>query len=188
MKKLMIAAAIAFVAVASQAATVAWKMDADSTRSYAYNTVYMINAANSAAVVAALNLGGESIATTLASYNINSDGAKILTYKGAGSSTSADTAKAGDSYMWLVVQTGNGQSVQDGLGYKMTEAISYATLSAASAIGEGATPGTPYVLVNTSTDLFKGASGTIGSAIPEPTSGLLLLIGVAGLALRRRRA
>ena len=28
---------------------------------------------------------------------------------------------------------------------------------------------------------------TIGSA-PEPTSGLLLLIGVAGLALKRRRA
>ena len=27
-----------------------------------------------------------------------------------------------------------------------------------------------------------------GSAAPEPTSGLLLLIGVAGLALRRRRA
>ena len=29
---------------------------------------------------------------------------------------------------------------------------------------------------------------TIGSSVPEPTSGLLLLLGVAGLALRRKRA
>ena len=30
-------------------------------------------------------------------------------------------------------------------------------------------------------------SGTIAS-VPEPTSGLLMLVGLAGLALRRRRA
>ena len=197
MKKLMIVAAIALAAVTSQAASVAWKLDQDATRSYAYNTVYMINAANSAAVVALLNAGGANIADALADYNINSAGAKVLTYKGVGNGTSTDTAKAGDSYMWLVVQTGNGESVKDGLGYKMTGAISYETLAAADAIGEGATPGTDYVLVkkagaNPATDpaidLFTGASGTIGSAIPEPTSGLLLLLGVAGLALRRRRA
>ena len=38
------------------------------------------------------------------------------------------------------------------------------------------------------TDAHLGESASDWKAVPEPTSGLLLLIGVAGLALRRRRA
>ena len=55
---------------------------------------------------------------------------------------------------------------------------------------------------NTGRDTFTWAAGTYGglagtatagsagawSAVPEPTSGMLLLLGKAGLALRRRRA
>ena len=35
---------------------------------------------------------------------------------------------------------------------------------------------------------FAGAGWYSASSVPEPTSGLLLLLGMAGLALRRRRA
>lgn len=41
--------------------------------------------------------------------------------------------------------------------------------------------------VNATTILSSGTSASF-AAIPEPTSGLLMLLGVAGLALRRRRA
>jgi len=39
-------------------------------------------------------------------------------------------------------------------------------------------------------DSTTRSAGTAGAwtAVPEPTSGLLLLLGVAGLALRRKRA
>ncbi|MCR5413849.1 MAG: PEP-CTERM sorting domain-containing protein, partial [Kiritimatiellae bacterium] len=35
---------------------------------------------------------------------------------------------------------------------------------------------------------FATAGNFKTAAVPEPTSGLLMLLGVAGLALRRRRA
>ena len=38
------------------------------------------------------------------------------------------------------------------------------------------------------TDASKGTWTTLAGNVPEPTSGLLLLIGVAGLALKRKRA
>ena len=60
-----------------------------------------------------------------------------------------------------------------------------------------ATSGTMFTLGsdldNTSRSTFTWASGTYGGtmwsaqSVPEPTSGLLLLLGMAGLALKRKR-
>ena len=42
--------------------------------------------------------------------------------------------------------------------------------------------------VNFAFDLSSSATAGNWTAVPEPTSGLLMLLGMAGLALRRRRA
>ena len=41
---------------------------------------------------------------------------------------------------------------------------------------------------NVSSTAQVGWTGITSASIPEPTSGLLMLVGLAGLALRRRRA
>ena len=48
-------------------------------------------------------------------------------------------------------------------------------------------PGTTSTVFNKDAKGFVNA-GWYTASVPEPTSGLLLLLGVAGMALRRRRA
>lgn len=50
-----------------------------------------------------------------------------------------------------------------------------------------------YTVAGMATTVFGSVTGTTATAwstaaVPEPTSGLLMLLGMAGLALRRRRA
>ena len=183
MKKLIMGLAAVALAGSLHAATAAWGMSNDGAKTYANATVYMILNSNFDAAISALNAGGSDIATTMAGYNIG-DAVKVLSGKGAGNGAYG-SATAGDSYNWILVMS-NGATIADGMQYYSTAAISYATMDAAGAIATGAATPQKYSLVDTSTNLFTGTSGTVGS--PEPTSGLLLLLGVAGLALKRKRA
>ena len=109
---------------------------------------------------------------------------------GKGSTTGINIADAssGVTYDYIfkltVVQTDlakKPETVVDDMKYNYSGAsLSYqmdGTVTAkTSAQGVGNLPGSWTV------------SGITAEAVPEPTSGLLLLLGVAGLALRRRRA
>jgi len=66
-------------------------------------------------------------------------------------------------------------------------------LSQLTYVADGATVDDTYTISGLTSDTWSGekftyATGGNFTAVPEPTSGLLMLLGVAGLALRRRRA
>ena len=189
MKKLVIAAAIAMVAVASQAATFKW-----STQTQAYGPA-----------VANLNVPGhyspgtattdrmkseasnQSIVWTYAmvlsdgtsSENLNGT---ITTYSSNKIAQNIDstlftipTGSDETTYSWNIVITG-------------TYTVGTDTYTITSDAIVGSKTYTASSNADISTAAPSGWTVTGGAPVPEPTSGLLMLLGVAGLALRRRRA
>ncbi len=66
----------------------------------------------------------------------------------------------------------------------------FAVYDAGQLTGISDTSSAGSIVSDWSAETWLGANGYTGtvSAVPEPTSGLLMLVGLAGLALRRRRA
>ena len=198
MKKLMIAAAIAMVAVASQAANVSWSIlnvseDSTALKEGKYY-VFFATTAEALDTVRQNFIDAEGNKTQLATLAeaANWDGVKRATVDGsftmgtnkkAGSQTLPKSSALGltdaKSYYAMAVIFDKDTGIVDGNNYLITTTTEAATIipevdtaEAAFNIGSQAANTKWYAVAN----------------VPEPTSGLLLLIGVAGLALRRRRA
>ena len=173
MKKLMVVAAVAMATLGLRAATADWSLD-----------IYMDDQFGSGLADGALALycGGELVTT------VNSDGGGTFT------DTISEVAGGSD---WTAVLT---VGLSDDGGSFTTATKEYAwTMPVFKGGGDpadsSALADVNGALFNAFTDPNAGALPTLADATaqgwtvaPEPTSGLLLLIGVAGLALRRRRA
>ena len=179
MKKLIIAAAMVCAAAFSQAATVNWSISnvkasggASPTVGWAVMAFYTEVGAGSSAIEAAIaSKTADTVAFESTTLAVTLSKGKVTAHDATATSLT-DTSKNYDFYFVVF----NNADATKATSYAMTSALNqeYSSLDGKYAVGGN----------------FSGAtwSDVPAPVIPEPTTGLLLLLGVAGLALRRKRA
>ena len=180
MRKLMFMLGALALSASVRAASVDWQVNYSGKGSTWKDSSVVVLAFSGSDYTDIVNLvtvtGSESLASDLAAKSLNGSGSKFITnVKGTAKTDIIKTADASASMFWMILADG---SYDAGSVVYWTEKT-----DVASALYTPPDSGSTFAL---NADSFAN-SGTIAS-VPEPTSGLLMLVGIAGLALRRRRA
>ena len=173
MQKLILMAVVTVSAVFANAASFNWKLT--TGEAYTGMNVYAISGSTAASILAACQ-STDSAKWTDAFSGFSSYSVEGTTARAAATGLSTGIA-ANDNLVFVIVDG----SVADGSKYWVVNDYS---IPAANVFDPPDSKSA--AAINFATQGTAG-SGTF-TAVPEPTSGLLMLLGVAGLALRRRRA
>lgn len=181
MKKILIAIASVALAVTVEAASVNWggaiangdpdtEMTAGSTAWLIWSSTAFTGAATKLDTSAGTANNGGTIVGT---YTVTSGDIESYTFTSTYNNVGSDV----NGYYAILVADGS----------DLTKA-SYMDMGSIS--GTTAMSGTQQLYFNMDWDTndYLSQGGYSTAVVPEPTSGLLILIGMAGLALRRRRA
>lgn len=179
MKKLIIAAFAAVLGITANAAMASWDVDTIYTRGTTDNAtgylVYFVDADLYSAASAITDLGKADFA---------------FLANGAQAWEANDLVD--DGYVDGVTASvyGNGVDVNGYLVIFDASTTGEATFAYVSDVASGATTalGGMAMLSFDDTQLAGMQTASNWTAVPEPTSGLLMLLGMAGLALKRKRA
>ena len=191
MKKIAIAAAVICIAAISQAATFDWA--SSSVRLYGVTSASVLDNGTYAASSASADRADKVCTLTYLLTILDGDtviGTATGDVKygtlGKLGTTGMEVAAAqyGKTYNYVLTLTGT-QSNLSGRGVDGDFDYSGATLTAEIS-GTVTTAAMGGTLLPETAPTSWTVSGI--TAVPEPTSGLLMLVGLAGLALRRRRA
>ena len=176
MKKLIIAAAMICAAAFAQAATVNWtisgvKAEGDTAPSvgWAVMVFYTEVGAGSGAIESAIAAGtAGSLAFESSTLAVSMSKGKVAAHDVAVAGIT-DTSKNYDFYFVVF----NDADPASATKYAMQSALNkeYSSMAGKYTVSSTFSSSTPWT-----------------ETVPEPTTGLLVLLGVAGLALRRRRA
>ena len=188
--------AVVATAVVSQAATVSWATSKFYTPASA-DGGFSTTAAKATVSGSLYILTQAQYNTFLAAYNTDGDMKSVYDYftTGAGKDTAASTTGTSASFTSTLTMSSTadvGDTVYGAVIYTTTATFNETPVDFYIAnIGTGTVGSDAGISIgNLNTYYLGNTSGTaVGGwqTVPEPTSGLLMLLGMAGLALRRKR-
>lgn len=167
MKKILIAFAAVALALTTKAAVVSWNVSGTVAEDGCTVLLLLSEPSSSYDSVDALKAAAVGQAT------ISKVGRVYTT--GDQQASGADVT-ASSSFYYAIIANGAADS------FSYVEATGMG-----AAVFEPPASGTTFSSISAA-NILSGTSGKIGGNVPEPTTGLLVLLGMAGLALKRKLA